>query len=112
VEKWTRINPANSDKIAPHFPCGVSVEVHAAVMRAIGQADLPLLKIGLLIKDDQALSRLVLEHVNSASNALRQPVESVRQGVALLGINRLRDYLSTIEHMGVDDRQPIKPTTP
>ena len=117
MQKRNRVDAANSDKIAPHFACGVSIEIHAAVTKAVGQADLSLSSIGRLIEEDPMLSQLVLEHVNSASNALRHPVESVRQAVALLGTERLKDYLSTIGHFALDEQPPTerpptqKPTT-
>ncbi len=49
-----------------------------------------------VIKQDISLSYRLVKYINSASFGFRQPVESMEQALALLGLNNIRRWLSIL----------------
>ena len=62
-------------------------------MSACQSAEPVLAEIATIISADPVLTSRVLHFVNSAEYAVRQEVRQVRQAVALLGADRLLEFL-------------------
>ncbi len=57
-----------------------------------------------LVAHDPALSFKILRYLNSAAIGLARPVESIRQAVILLGLERLRAWASLVTLSGIQEK--------
>jgi putative nucleotidyltransferase with HDIG domain len=70
--------------------------VATRVLQLVSNENLSLLQLSEVICSDQAFASEILMIVNSALYALREPVTSVLQGVAVLGLDRLKGLALTV----------------
>ncbi|HZU40689.1 MAG TPA: HDOD domain-containing protein [Solirubrobacteraceae bacterium] len=95
----------------PHLLSGRTIAPsRLALMRlasALQDPDIQLTDIERLISEDVALSYRLLKYINSAYFSLRSQISSLRQAVALLGIEPLRRWatLTTLAEIGDKPRE-------
>ena len=71
--------------------------VYTAIVEAIADPEVEMESIATLLESDIAMSAKLLQLVNSAFFGLPQEVSSVNRAIALLGLERLRDLVLSIE---------------
>lgn len=91
--RHTRTDAAEGLRARPFYLRRVSPRVYSLVAEAVQEGGSDLATIARMIEQDPRLVALVLDFTNSATHALTQEVLSLRQAVALLGAERLRDFL-------------------
>jgi EAL and modified HD-GYP domain-containing signal transduction protein len=74
------------------------------VLAEIHSTDTRIDRIEALIEQDVALSYRLLRALNSAVYALPRKVESIRQALMMLGLNRLRNLISLLVLGGVAEK--------
>lgn len=70
-------------------------EIYQQMVTELTSSQSSLLNVGRIIETDAALTATVLKIVNSAFYGLNQRVESVSQGVALLGVHLIKNITLT-----------------
>ncbi len=70
-------------------------EIYQQMVQELTSAQSSLLGVARIIETDVGLTATVLKTVNSAFYGLNQPVESVSQGVALLGVHLIKNVTLT-----------------
>lgn len=70
-------------------------EIYQQMVSELTSSQSSLLNVGRIIETDAALTATVLKIVNSAFYGLNQRVESVSQGVALLGVHLIKNITLT-----------------
>ncbi|WP_250625263.1 EAL and HDOD domain-containing protein [Pinirhizobacter soli] len=79
------------------------------LLRLIGAMNEPNngpIELGKIIRDDAILSYKLLGCVNSAYFALPRQLKSVEQAAVFFGVNRMRNWISTMALGGMDERPP------
>ena len=66
--------------------------------------DATLAEIEQTVGQDVAVSYKLLRYVNSATNAVKRRIESIRHAVTLVGTRRIRSWASLIMFAGMDDK--------
>ena len=66
------------------------------LLSALQNPDVPLDKIERMIASDTILSFKLLRLVNSAAFGLNREIESLRQAIILLGLNKLRNWVNLL----------------
>ncbi|RMF46131.1 MAG: HDOD domain-containing protein, partial [Deltaproteobacteria bacterium] len=61
-----------------------------------------------VVKQDVGLSYRLLKYINSAAFGLRQEVASIEQAMSLLGLNKLRRWLSLLALTSLGDGKPTE----
>jgi c-di-GMP phosphodiesterase len=95
----------------PHLLGGRTIAPsRLAIMRLVGalqDPDIEVADIERVISEDVALSYRLLKYINSAYFSLRSEISSLRQAVALLGIEPLRRWvtLTTLAEIGDKPRE-------
>ena len=64
------------------------------LLSALYDQDVPIEKIERMIARDTLLSFKLLRLVNSAAFGLSRNIESLRQAIMLLGLNKLRNWVN------------------
>jgi c-di-GMP-related signal transduction protein len=85
---------------------GVSQTRRLELFGALSAPDLDLSRVVALISADPALALRVLTATNSAQTGLKRRVSSVHEAVTMLGVNRIRQWVSLMvlsDVTGVDD---------
>ena len=72
-------------------------ELYSAIVEALADSEVEIGSITTLLESDIAISAKLLQLVNSAFFGLPQEVTSVSRAIALLGLERLRDLVLSIE---------------
>lgn len=75
-----------------------------ATLAEMQRADMTLDAAAALIQQDLAVSYRLLQCLNSVVFALRRPVESLRQALVLLGMPRVRAWISLMALSSVGDK--------
>jgi len=70
-------------------------EIYQRMVNELSSSQSSLLNVSKIIESDSALTATVLKIVNSAFYGLNQRVESVSQGVALLGVHLIKNVTLT-----------------
>ena len=85
---------------------GVSQTGRLALFGALTATDIDLPRVVELISADPALAMRVLQATNSAQTGLKRRVSSLHEAVTLLGVKRIRQWVSVMvltDITGVDD---------
>jgi c-di-GMP-related signal transduction protein len=85
---------------------GVSETRRLQLFGALNRADVDLPTVVSLISSDPALALRVLQATNSAHTGLKRRVSSLQEAVTMLGVNRIRQWVSLMvltDVTGVDD---------
>jgi c-di-GMP phosphodiesterase len=78
-----------------------------AALRLVAKLQNPkatISEIEQTVGQDVAVSYKLLRYVNSASNAVKRQIESIRHAVTLVGTKRIRSWASLIMFAGMDDK--------
>jgi EAL and modified HD-GYP domain-containing signal transduction protein len=73
---------------------GVSQARRLELFGALSDSDLDLTRVVSLISADPALALRVLQATNSAQTGLKRRVSSLQEAVTMLGVNRIRQWVS------------------
>ncbi|SFC58896.1 EAL and modified HD-GYP domain-containing signal transduction protein [Nocardioides terrae] len=73
---------------------GISQTRRLELFGALSAADLDLPRVVSLISTDPALALRVLQATNSAQTGLKRRVSSLNEAVTMLGVNRIRQWVS------------------
>jgi c-di-GMP-related signal transduction protein len=79
------------------------------LLRLIGAMNEPNngpIELGKIIRDDAILSYKLLGCVNSAYFALPRQLKSVEQAAVFFGVNRMKNWITTMALGGMDERPP------
>ncbi len=82
-------------------------ENHAVVLRLLARINDPAIVMGeleSLITQDPGLSYKVLRFINSAAVGLPRQVESIRQAIIYMGLDRIRGWASLLALSGVEKK--------
>jgi len=94
----------------PHIVSGRRLAENQAVMlRLLGQINDPdctIDDLGRLISQDPQLSFKILRYVNSAGVGLPRQVDSIRQAVVYVGMDRIRTWTTLIAMAGHNNKSP------
>ena len=78
-----------------------------AALRLVAKLQDPkatMAEIEQTVGQDVAVSYKLLRYVNSATNAVKRKIESIRHAVTLVGTKRIRSWASLIMFAGMDDK--------
>jgi c-di-GMP-related signal transduction protein len=76
------------------------------LLRALEEEAAGPVELGQVIRNDAILSYKLLGCVNSAYFALPKQLKSVEQAAIFFGLNRMRNWISTMALSGMNDRPP------
>ena len=76
------------------------------LLRALEEESAGPVELGQVIRNDAILSYKLLGCVNSAYFALPKQLKSVEQAAIFFGLNRMRNWISTMALGGMNDRPP------
>jgi EAL and modified HD-GYP domain-containing signal transduction protein len=70
----------------------------------IHHPDIDMDELNERVSQDVSLSVKTLRYVNSPANGLRAPAETIRQAISLLGISKLKNWVTILSMAAVDDK--------
>ena len=82
-----------------------------AAMRLLSELQDPAItpeKVEDLLRMDPTLSFQVLRFVNSSSNGLSNPIESIRHAAVVMGVQRIRSFASMMVLRAAGDAKPLE----
>lgn len=104
------------DLFQGYFLCRPTVErgsrmaqSRLGTMRVLAQLtdpDVDMETVESIVRADVSLSCRLLRYLNSAHFSLRSPIHDVRQALSLLGLTKLRAWVSMIAIASIDDKPP------
>jgi EAL and modified HD-GYP domain-containing signal transduction protein len=74
------------------------------LMSALQDSDIPVEKIEKMIARDTVLSFKLLRLVNSAAFGLARKVDSLRQAIVLLGLNKIKNWVNILAMSNLGDK--------
>ncbi len=74
------------------------------LMAKLHEPDLKMSEIEEIISKDVSLSYRLLRYINSAYFALQEPIESIHRAVVMVGLERIRHWISLLALSRVDDQ--------
>ena len=66
------------------------------LLASLNDPDITIESLETLIQQDPTLSYKILRYINSAAIGLRQKIESIKQAVVLLGLNRIKAWATVL----------------
>jgi len=116
-EQYEQCKALNFDLYQGYFFCKPDVvegtklpESKLAILRALQKVLTAesVHEIHEVVKQDVGLSYRLLKYINSASFGLRREVDSIEQAMNLLGLNKLRRWLSLLSLAALGDNKPAE----
>ncbi|MDX8407304.1 MAG: HDOD domain-containing protein [Mariprofundaceae bacterium] len=116
-EQYEQCKALNFDLYQGYFFCKPDIvegkklpESKLAILRALQKVLTAeaLDEIHEVVKQDVGLSYRLLKYINSAAFGLRREVESIEQAMSLLGLNKLRRWLSLLSLAALGDNKPAE----
>lgn len=86
----------------------VAKQNYLAIIREVNAKEIDFGRIESIIKHDLSLSYKFLHLINSAAFGLRSKVQSIKQALALLGINEFRKWISLIALTQIGEDKPLE----
>lgn len=90
--------------IKPNTPLADTKRTLMAMMSALHDTNAPLDKIERVLAHDRQLSQKVLSMVNSAATGIVREVESLRQAIMLIGLDKLKNIANLLILANIKDK--------
>jgi len=116
-EQYEQCKALNFDLYQGYFFCKPDIvegkklpESKLAILRALQKVLTAeaLDEIHDVVKQDVGLSYRLLRYINSAAFGLRREVQSIEQAMSLLGLNKLKRWLSLLSLAALGDNKPAE----